>query len=83
MAGRASHTAILMDSGTVLVAGGVRDGAGPLTSAEEYMPATGRWVPEPSMSCPRSVDAAIRLHDGTILIVGGCGTSSGAEVFRP
>jgi hypothetical protein len=27
--GRASQTAILMDSGTVLVAGGVRDGAGP------------------------------------------------------
>jgi hypothetical protein len=82
-AGRASHTAILMDSGAVLVAGGVRDGVGPLTSAEEYKPATGRWVPEPSIGCARSVHSAIRMHDGSILVVGACGTGSGAEVFRP
>jgi N-acetylneuraminic acid mutarotase len=80
--GRASHTAIVMDSGAVLVAGGVRDGAGPLTSAEEYVPLTGRWTPEPSMSCPPRL-----LRDAT---PGwphprprDCGTSSGAEVFRP
>jgi hypothetical protein len=37
----------------------------------------------PSMSCARSVHSAIRMHDGSILIVGGCGTGGDAEVFRP
>ena len=50
---RRSHTATLLPSGKVLVAGGLDSSANPLSSAELYDPATGMWSSTGSMSTAR------------------------------
>src|SRR5438094_5735970 len=69
---RAEHTATLLASGTVLIAGG-RDAADqPLASAELYDPATGGYTLIASpLPAPVWGHTAIRLNDGTVLIAGG------------
>src|SRR5213596_1587418 len=69
---RAEHTATLLASGTVLIAGG-RDAADqPLASAEIYDPATGGYTLLASpLPAPVWGHTAIRLNDGTVLIAGG------------
>ena len=47
-----THTATLLPSGKVLVAGGY-DGSGVLSSAELYDPASGTWTATGSMSTAR------------------------------
>lgn len=56
IAARTGHTATLLPDGKVLVAGGGRDdfGAGALSSAELYNPATGKWTATSSMKTPRA-----------------------------
>lgn len=67
---RGHHSAILLDDGRVLVAGGFGD-AGPLASAEIFDPVTARWTSAGQMSIARSFAALARLPDGRVLIVGG------------
>src|SRR5436309_8548909 len=69
---RAEHTATLLASGTVLIAGG-RDAADqPLASAEIYDPATGGYTLLASpLPAPVWGHTATRLNDGTVLIAGG------------
>src|SRR5213596_1351146 len=69
---RAEHTATLLASGTVLIAGG-RDAAyQPLASAEIYDPATGGYTLLASpLPAPVWGHTAIRLNNGTVLIAGG------------
>src|SRR3989454_6351664 len=69
---RAEHTATLLASGTVLIAGG-RDAADqPLASAEIYDPATGGYTLLASpLPAPVWGHTATRLDDGTVLIAGG------------
>jgi hypothetical protein len=90
--GRYRHTATLLPDGKVLVAGGnVNDsahlgGACCLASAELYDPATGTWTATGSMIDTRVAHTAIRLLDGTVLVVGGANggvTEPGAELYDP
>src|SRR5437867_2189149 len=69
---RAEHTATLLASGTVLIAGG-RDAADqPLASAGIYDPATGGYTLLASpLPAPVWGHTATRLDDGTVLIAGG------------
>src|SRR4051794_38076688 len=46
---RTQHTATLLPSGKVLVAGGIGPGGVTLATAELYDPATGAWAPTGSM----------------------------------
>jgi len=84
---RTGHTATLLPSGKVLVAGGsVYPGGTSLASAELYDPATNLWTSVASMPSPRSHAAAVLLTDGRVLVVGGSSNGSnppGAEIYDP
>lgn len=82
---RGGHTATLLHSGKVLVAGGVGGPDEFLSGAELYDPVTGAWSNTSSMGSPRTLHAATLLSNGSVLVSGG-GTSSlgmsDAEVYR-
>jgi len=77
---RASHTATLLPTGQVLVAGGYTtccyNSAPTNTSAELYDPAAGTWTATASLHVGRYGHAAVLLYDGRVLVAGG-GTSGG------
>jgi hypothetical protein len=81
---RDDHTATLLPSGKVLVAGGCCT----LASAELYDPATGTWSATGSMTTPHSAVTATLLASGKVLIAGGsdsacrCSQAS-AELYDP
>jgi large repetitive protein len=78
---RAEHTATLLPSGKVLIAGG--DGAGlqPLASAELYDPSTGTFAPTGSMTTVRTWGhTATLLANGKVLIAAG---SDRRDTYEP
>ena len=82
---RTNHTATLLDSGKVLVAGG-SDGTSPLKSAELYDPTTGTWSATGPMATARTNHTATVLTSGKVLVAGGSdGTSplASAELYDP
>jgi hypothetical protein len=88
---RYRHTATLLKTGQVLIAGG-EDPGGPVSSAEIYDPATGQFTSVGSMALAHSEHTATLLVDGRVLISSGrcfCFDKSGggltatAELFDP
>lgn len=76
---RTGHTATLLSSGKVLVAGGFGCSSTPYcASAELYDPASGRWAPTGSLRTARYFHTATLLSDGDVLAAGGVFCS-----FRP
>ena len=66
-AGRAYHTATLLQNGRVLIVGGV----GP-ANAEIYDPGTGKFTTIANLRYPRAIEhTATLLADGQVLIAGG------------
>jgi hypothetical protein len=87
--GRKEHTASVLPSGKVLVAGGVGS-AGALASAEIFDPAAnggiGAFAASGSMTMPRTSHTASVLPSGKVLVVGGfagTGYRATAELFDP
>jgi hypothetical protein len=85
---RDSHTATLLQSGKVLIAGGETSaGANPHSSAELYDPATRAFSSTGSMTTGRGGAAAILLPNGNVLVAGGKGANfanlSSAEIYHP
>lgn len=68
---REEHTATLLPSGEVLIAGGATGSNGTLNTIEVYDPATGVFAVAGTMTTPRSGHSATLLPDGTVLIAGG------------
>jgi hypothetical protein len=69
---RQSHSATLLPSGRVLVAGGVNYfGANFPTSAELFDPASGRWSPTFPLTSGRSEHFTALLPNGKVLVAGG------------
>lgn len=69
---RDAHTATLLETGRVFVAGGFSgEGEPPLGSTEIFDPKTGRWVAGPHLTLGRGGHAAARLGDGRVVEVGG------------
>ena len=67
---RESHTATLLESGMVLIAGGDNGNVG-LATAELYDPASGTFSPTGGMHTPRELHTATLRSDGTVLVAGG------------
>jgi hypothetical protein len=72
---REMHTATLLPSGKILV-------AGPDASAEIYDPASGTWTVTTSMSTSRVSASATLLPNGKVLVVGGASVNT-AEIYDP
>src|SRR5262245_59974223 len=70
---RKYHTATLLPTGLVLVAGGVR--AVPLSTAGLYDPVTGMWAATASMDTARAAHTATLLPSGQVLVAGGLGAA--------
>ena len=70
---RAFHTATLLNSSQVLVAGGNNPHpfGGAYASAERYDPGSGTWSPTQSMATGRTRHTATLLDDGRVLVAGG------------
>jgi N-acetylneuraminic acid mutarotase len=86
---RAYATAVLLSDGSVLVAGGSRNGE-PLDTAERYFPATDTWVTAGRLNLPRTQGTLTLLQDGRVLAAGGgiegtpgWNSTASAEVFDP
>ncbi len=65
----------------VMVMGGANS-SGSLKSTEIYNPSTNSWSAGPSMAYNRGLFAAVLLHDGRILVVGGDNINN-SEVYDP
>jgi hypothetical protein len=81
---RYDHTATLLPSGMVLVAGGYNGGY--LASAELYDPASGAWTATGSLNTARASYTATLLPNGMVLVAGGEDNSdllASAELYDP
>jgi hypothetical protein len=81
---RDDHTATLLRSGKVLMAGGFKAGRGALRSAELYDPATGSWTRTATLTDGRFWHTATLLLSGQVLVVGGIDRAdslSSAELY--
>jgi len=84
--GRQAHTASLLPSGKVLLAGGIAADGHSTSSAELYDPATNTWSSASTMATPRYGHVAALLATGKVLVAGGqnlSGYIAKAELFDP
>jgi WD40 repeat protein len=80
---RSGHTATLLPSGKVLVAGGESANVA-MASAELYDPNTRTWTVTGPMVTPRSGHTATLLPSGKVLVAGGgTGVNASAELYDP
>ncbi len=71
---RYNHTATLLPTGNVLIAGGCNETSGTLASSEVYVPDTDTFAPVspyPDMKYPRQMHMATLLANGNVLVAGG------------
>jgi Kelch motif len=80
--------AVVLGDGRVLAIGGITDEFVPTATAEIYNSVSGVWTLTGSMNIARADHAAVRLHDGRVLVAGGDSSEeeprfTSAEIFDP
>jgi uncharacterized protein (TIGR03382 family) len=83
---RERHTATLLPSGGVLVAGGFDGSGSSIATSELYYPARDTWTSSGAMATARSGHTATPLSSGKVLVTGGSSNGSlvgTAELFDP
>jgi hypothetical protein len=84
---RANHSATLLNSGKVLITGGVDNSGNVLATAELFDPSSGTFSSTGSMSTTRTGHTATLLASGKVLVAGGCDSGgtclSSAELYDP
>ncbi|MHA7628950.1 Ig-like domain-containing protein [Corallococcus sp. M7] len=85
---RSRHSATLLPSGRLLVAGGGDILGNGTASAEVFDPATGTWSSTGAMAGVRQAHTATLLPNGKVLVAGGASTSissgiASAELYDP
>jgi N-acetylneuraminic acid mutarotase/uncharacterized protein YjdB len=84
---RMSHTATLLSTGKVLVAGGSYTGGPPWATTELYDPVANAWTSAGSMASARYSHTATLLANGKVLVAGGYDVASNvtatAELYDP
>jgi N-acetylneuraminic acid mutarotase len=84
---RSGHTAILLQDGKVLVAGGFDPSASSYRSSTElFDPANGTWSLMGQLNTPRADHTATLLQNGKVLVCGGRngnGVVASAELYDP
>jgi hypothetical protein len=83
----AGHTAALLPSGVVVVAGG-QDNYGPLAVTQLFNPTTGLWTRGNDLRVQRSYHVAAPLAGGKVLVAGGqrdlpYATLRSSEIYTP
>lgn len=82
---RSGHTATLLPSGDVLIAGGMNGNDNYFADCEVYSPASNRFTAAAAMSTRRIGHTATLLADGKVLIAGGYNGEylTSAELYDP
>jgi hypothetical protein len=82
---RSGHTATLLPSGEVLIAGGMNGNDNYFADCEVYSPVTNRFAPAATMSAKRIGHTATLLANGSVLIAGGYNGNylTSAELYDP
>ncbi len=87
IAARGNHTATLLPSGKVLVAGGINSANNPIGGAELYDPSTGKWTSTGKLITARDEHTAVLLATGNVLVAGGENsasvTTAKTELYNP
>lgn len=83
--GRRQHTASLLSSSLVLVAGGIDSAGSALASAELFNPTTTSWAGTASMAVARYDHVAVVLSDNRVLVSGGQDSTvlASTERYKP
>ena len=86
VAARAGASATLLDTGSVLVSGGMQD-TGVVATTERFDPQTQSFVPTAPMWSARANHTSTHLPDGRVLVAGGTGAdglaTASAELYDP
>ncbi len=77
------HTATVLQSGKVLVSGGIDAPRNPAASVEIFDPLGGTWSSTSPMTYQRAAHAAVRLPNGRVLVVSGTSMPSATEIYDP
>ena len=85
---RQNHTATLLPSGQVLIAGGTNsNGGNPLVSTELYDPSTDSFGSVVNMTMARKLMTGTLLNNGNVIIIGGFSSSTGttntSDLYEP